>query len=187
MLHSQLAAFALAAITLAVSGCGGSSKTVSTSASVATTTAATSTPVTTTSTSSPPVRSVTVKVASGAPLTRAQWIAKGDAICTHLNAELETISVNKASELPRVLPQEAAYERNAFAKLVKLVPPTTMANDWRQYLTDLLQAAEDSTKLASENIGESLITSPLARATLAVRARSTQIAKHDGFKECSVT
>ena len=79
MLHSQLAALALAATTLAVSGCGGSSKT-----EPAKTTASTT--------------SGTAKTESGAPLTRAEFIARGEAICAHANAELNSHPIRSPKE-----------------------------------------------------------------------------------------
>ncbi len=185
MSHIRLAALALTATTLAVSGCGESSKTASTGTSAAAT-IATTTAVTTPATTTTPVPAVTVKVASGKPLTRAQWIAKGDAICAHFNAEAETIGVTGVAELPRVLPEEAAFERNTVAQLAKLTPPGPMANDWQRFLNDTLQLAEDADKLAQSGVpDEDLLKSPLARTIQETRRHATRIAKHDGFKACA--
>lgn len=185
---TRLTALALAAAGLAASGCGGSSSktgSISTSADATTGTATSaSAPATTTT----PVIIAKVKVASGKPLTRAQWIAKGDAICARVNAELETVSSKTIAELRRTLPQSAAYERVAVAELAKLVPPTAMVNDWQQFLTDTLQSAEDAVKLGeSVGPGQDVLKSPLATTIRAVREQMTKVAKRDGFKACSLT
>lgn len=186
MLHVQLGALALTllATMLAAAGCGGSSKTTETTASTTTTTGA-STPAVPTTASVP---AVTVTVASGKPLSRAQWIAKGDAICVRLSNELEGLSVKKAAELPRVLPLEAAYVRNEVAQLAKLVPPASKASDWQQFLTAGLQWAEGSAKLAEDGkLGDAITKAPLATAVVAIHEHLKQIAKIDGFQHCSST
>ncbi len=185
MSRKQLAALALAAISLAAAGCG-SSKSEATSTAASTTTASAKT--TSTSVAEPPATTlptVKVTVARGKPLTRAQWIAKGDKICGRYQAEIETLSVKKVSELPRVLPQEAAYVRAELGQLVKLVPPAAHAKEWQQLLNATLQWAEGSDMLASQpNLGGALLSSPVGRAVIAVHSNVVQIANHAGFKVC---
>lgn len=185
MLHANLAALALAATAATVSGCGGSSKSSTTAASTAapvvpvTTSAATATPLT--------LPSVAVRIGPGRPLTQTVWIARGDAVCARLNRELETITVKRARELPRVLPQEAAYERAAVAELAKLVPPAARTHDWQSYLVATLQLAEGSDRLAAEfsSLGDNVLKAPLAVALITARQHLNAIARHDGFKDCS--
>lgn len=183
MLHKYLVAFALAATTLAAAGCGGSSKAGSTSASAGTTpTTTTAAPVSTV-----PVPTVTVKVASGKPLARARWIVKGDAICARFHAELEAVHVKRAAELPRVLPQVAAYERAEVVQLARLVPPASKASDWQQFLNATLQEAEASAKLVEyARLGDAITRTPLAATMISLHNYRTKIAKRDDFKKCSL-
>jgi hypothetical protein len=130
---------------------------------------------------------VVVKVASGRHLTRTQWIAKSDAICTRLNTQLEAITVRKAWELPRVLPQEAALVRTEVSELAKLVPPASKTSAWQDFLTESLQWAEGSDKLvAYRNLGDEITKSPLAVNILAIRKHLTMIARQDGLIACAL-
>jgi hypothetical protein len=189
MSSKQLAALALAAMTLTTAGCGSSSKNGSTTTVAGAPAASTSSPVTTASTSTqasslPPA--VAVSVANGKPLTRARWIAKGDAICAELNRELQALKVKRAGELPRVLPQAAAYVRTEVVQLAKLVPPASKASDWKRFLSATLQWAEGTAKLAEfAKLGDSITVSPVAKATIALHGRLVSMAQHDGFKVCS--
>jgi hypothetical protein len=190
VLSAQFTAIALAAA-FAAGGCGGASKEVS-SATTASTEKATSTPSTasgpaTTSSPSPtPPPAVAVPIATGKPLSRSQWIARGDAICAKLNGELSKLPTSKISELPRVLPHAAALERVEVGQLAKLVPPASRTHDWERFLTDTLQWAEGSAKLAGyAKLGEAITASPVATATLAIHNQLTKLAKRDGFKDCS--
>lgn len=185
MLREQLAAFVLAVSMLVVAGCGGSSK--SGSATTAANTAVSSTTTATTATSSatlPPV--VAVPVARGKPLTRARWLANGDAICTRLFGEVKQLSVKGVNELPRVLPQAAAYERATVAELAKIVPPASKANDWETFLRTFLRSTQVEVKLAEYGkLGGAITRSPVATAWLTDQSKLRNIAKHDGFKVCS--
>jgi hypothetical protein len=180
MLHSQISALALVAITVAATGCGSSKNGLTASTGNASDTTITA-PTTATTTS--PTPTLMVKVASGKHLSRAQWIAKGDAICSHLEAVLETNNSKTAGPL-RVLPQAVAYERAAVAELARLVPPATMANDWQQFLSARLQMAEDGAKLA-EAPSDAITKSPLTAAIKTIYGRLTTIARRDGFKACA--
>ncbi len=187
MLHTTLVLLALAllATVLATSGCGGSSKSGSTGTPAAATTPATTTAAgTTATTASIPV--VTVKASSGKPLTRAQWMAKANALCTNLKNELSLLHVKFAAEFARTLPQEAAYVRVEVAHLAQLVPPASEASNWQQFLNAGLQWAEgDMQMLKYANQGAHILTSPAARATIAVYARVLALAKRSGLKACS--
>ena len=189
MLHTTLVLLALAllATVLATSGCGGSSKSGSTGTP---TTAAAATPATTTAAgttvTTASIPAVTVKVSSGKPLTRAQWIAKANALCTSLKNELSLLHVKFAAEFARTLPQEAAYVRVEVAHLAQLVPPASEASNWQQFLNASLQWAEgDMQMLKYANQGAHILTSPTARSTFAIYARVLAIAKRSGLNACS--
>jgi hypothetical protein len=165
-------------------GCGGSStsKHDATSQSEARATAVTGAAGTT------PAPFVTVKVSSGKPLTRAQWIAKGDAICTHFNHETAKLTVVSRSELFRVLPQAVAYMRVEVAELARLVPPRSKASEWQEFLNDNLQSLEDISKLVESTKAVSALTSsPLATAARNLRKHFEKVAGDNGFKVCSRT
>jgi hypothetical protein len=179
MLHMQLTALALAATALALSGCGGSSKSASTTSSAA------STPTTTNANVSvhlaPPIT-----IASGPPLTRAAWIAKGDAICTRTLDKLEATTAKTAEQLARLLPEAAVYDRTEANELSKLVPPTAMADSWAQIVDDLQKYGELTAKAAEyarvRNTNEGI---PVFDSANRTQQELTTIAKNDGFKICS--
>lgn len=191
MLHAYLA-FLVAASVLVAAGCGGSSKTTTTStsttsASTADTTTTTGTTVAgTTITSIPPAPIVSVKVASGKPLTRSQWIAKGNEVCGRLKAELEAIKVKATGELPRVLPQVAATERAEIAQLATLVPPSSKRSDWQQFLNISLQRAEDTARtVALARLGDAISQAPIFATVRGLQRELAAIAKRDGLRECA--
>jgi hypothetical protein len=192
MSHTQLAALALTAASLALSGCGGSSKT--TASTITATTSADSTPATSTtaaSTSLPPA--TTVKVAVGTPLTRAQLIAKSDAICARVNAEVDKIST-KVNAPPSVaqreflegFPKVARYETTETNELSKLVPAASLAQDWELIISDFHRYVQyaDASAHAAEAKDINAIT-PLIQPAEALHAKLNAIAKRDGFKSCS--
>lgn len=181
MFYARLAALALAATSLAAIGCGGSSKVGSTNASQATAS-------TTSSATSVASTTGTVKAASGTSLGYSQWIAKGDAICARLNAQLTASPVKAIQEFARALPQAAAYERIEYAQLAKLVPPPSKAADWQQFLTDTRLWAEDSAKLGEiAQAHKFSIGMQLVSKSRSLHEQLAKIAKQDGFKTCSIT
>jgi hypothetical protein len=189
MSSKQLAALALTTAALAAIGCGSSSKSVSSKSASTSSAASTASTRTVTPTELPrvtlPVASV--KIASGKPLTPARWIARGDAICGHLQGELEKTAIKRLADLPRVLPRWAAYVRVEVGQLAKLVPPASKASGWQQYLNEALQWGEGVAKLAeSTTAGNAILKSPLANAVARVHDHIQKVAKLYGLKECSL-
>jgi hypothetical protein len=176
VLYITLVAFTLALSALAIAGCGGGSKTTSTAASTATTTP----------TSSIASSGTTVTLAAGKPLSTAQWIAAGDAICAHANLKLSSVKIRTAQDFARLLPQAAAYDRAEISELRKLVPPTADRADWQQIIADLEKFTEYTDDVAQEMRFDNV---PEARQALAAgsatRAALAAIAKRDGFIECA--
>jgi hypothetical protein len=175
MLHTYLAALVLAAATLIASGCG-SSKTASTP------TAATATATTSATTST------TNAAASNKPLTRAEFIARGDAICEHLNQRLASLTARTQSAFLKALPQAATYEQAEYAELSKLTPPQALAKDWSEFLAATKEWSIDSAKLgeAARTAAGLAGAHALGLETKATHERLAHIAKRDGFKECSL-
>jgi hypothetical protein len=184
MLPTTLVAIVVTAlaITLIATGCGSSSKSRETGSS------ANSNSVLNSAASSAPATKPTgtVTVVIGKPLSHARWIAKGDAICRRLLGELTTLSVKSTAEYPRVLPQGAAFMRTALAQLAKLVPPTSQAKDWNEFLNTNLQWAEASEALAKFGyLGKAITKSQQALIQQKLERRGIAIATRDGFKVCS--
>lgn len=182
MLHAHLAALALAAAMFSASGCGSSSKTEST-----TTSAATPQSTTTAPTVPAPTSREEVKVQAGKPLSRAAWIAQGDAICSRANIKLSSTTAKTQQDFARLLPQAAAYERAEATELSKLVPPTATASDWQQVVVGIQKFGEFSARAGEyarvNNFNAAL---PIATAGNNAQRQFTAIAKRDGFKVCSL-
>ncbi len=196
MLHSHLGALALMAVAIATSGCGGSSsKTATTAAASSSQTSSTQTPADQTSstqtsstqTSAAPLVGVTtVHVASGTPLTRSALIAKADAICARTNIEIKAISVGNLTEFRRELPQAAIYYNAETNKLIKLVPPASLAHDWLTLIKSA-QLFSEYARLAGYDgqAGQNVI--PAVHSAGQARQPMTTVAQHDGFKDCVLT
>jgi ABC-type Fe3+-hydroxamate transport system substrate-binding protein len=192
MSHTQLAALALAAASLALCGCGGSSKTtVSTAASSAAATTATTTTIASTSLPA----ATTVKVAVGAPLTRAQLLAKGDAICARINVQVDKVTT-QASSSPNVsrqefyegIPKVARDYATEANELSKLVPPASLAHNWETILSDLHRYVQYEDLAAHEaEVKDAKAIVALIAPAEAIHAKLDAIAKRDGFRYCSVT
>jgi hypothetical protein len=190
MLHMQLAALVLAATTIAASGCGESSKSTSTAtqasstgASAATTAA---TPTTATSTVALPAPTAPIKVATGTPLARAQFIAAADAICARTNTKLAADVIVTKKEFGRVLPQVAIYDRTETNELSKLVPPAAMAHIWAHMLKDFQSYGEYTSTVARYAQANNFsAASPIINQADDVRRTLSVIAIGQGFKHCS--
>lgn len=182
MLLTQIAAFALAVTMLAVAGCGGSSKTTSSSKPAK---APTSTAAATVSTTITPATIVTV--ASGKPLTRAQWIAKGDAICSHMNKQIDASpAVESITDYARVLPQVAVYNKAAAAELSKLVPPASKRSDWNRVVKDIQLVGEYAVRTGEYAQANNLTAfRSLLNKGQTFYTQAAAITKRDGFKKCS--
>jgi hypothetical protein len=125
---------------------------------------------------------------SAKTLTRTVLIAKADVICKRLNVNRDSTPIRSQQDVARILSQHAIYERDELAELGKLVPPTSMANDWKRMLAGIQTLAEDTAK-----VGEYVKSNnrAAARPLISTAANAQQqvltIAKHNGFKECART
>jgi hypothetical protein len=141
MSRTRLVAVVLTVVTLAASGCGGSSKTGSTGAS----TGAALTSTTATSTA----KAATTKATSRRPMTRAELtlIARAGAICKRINARHALLKLPTPQAIAREIPLFASYQQAALAELLKLTPPASMAHEWKQFAAVAKTLARDTTRL----------------------------------------
>jgi hypothetical protein len=168
---------ALAAIALSAPGCGGSSHSQSAATASTTTTVAT-----------PPPPTATVKLASGRPLTRAEWIARGEVICTRTNTQLSATTSPSEREYPRVLPQLAVYEWTEARELSKLVPPRSKTHDWAQIVKNLQLDGDYLNTLASYFQAKNKRAAyQLLGTAERLHQQLNAIARRDGFNECTHT
>jgi hypothetical protein len=183
MLHMQFTALVLTAITLAISSCGSSKTNSSSTSTVGTETQASTTTSTTATTTT---GSEEIKIHTGKPLTRIVWISNGDAICARANVKINSTKAKTQNDFDRVFPQAAAYERAEATELSKLVPPSTMASDWRQIVSDLQKYGEFTAKAgeyAQANNFQGAL--PIIAAADTTERQLKAVAKRDGFKACS--
>jgi hypothetical protein len=177
MLHSQLAALALAAATLVASGCG-SSKTGSTSA---TATAATSTATTAATTAK------VTTAASTKPVTPADAvvIAKAGAICKRVRAKSKSINFRTARTLAYSIPRFAAYQQAAFTELHKLVPSASLAHEWHQFTTAAHTLASDINKIGQDaKTYHFAAERPVTASIVEDKARMIELAKQVAITGC---
>jgi hypothetical protein len=148
MSRTRIAALALAATTLAASGCGESSKTTTS--------------------------------------TRAEFIAKADAICGRVNARRASTHIRTHQDFVRLIPPLAAYEQTAITELGKLTAPASMANDWRQIVAGDQTITNDTAKLGEYETSKNFAA---ARALIATSSQAQvqmmATAKRDGFSDCA--
>lgn len=173
MLHIRVATLALAATALAISSCGGSTKSSS-------------------DTASNPQSTPTVSVpANTAPLTRAKLIAQADTICgriyTRLNHRRQAVTQQAIAGVALEL---AAYERGSVTELEKLVPPASLANDWKQIVAGVHVLAADAAKIGEYAKANQLET-PAGQAFIARTGvhgiHAAAVARRDGFTGCAAT
>jgi hypothetical protein len=177
MLHAQLGALALAATALVASGCGGSSKSGTTHTVVAT--------AATTTANSSTVPTAGEKVAAGKPLTRAELVARANAICGSTHTKLSAISVKTGEQFTRVLPQIAIYDSVEFKELRKLTPPASMAHEWARIVGGVHLYSEYVNRIANyAQANNSTSAAPLFRAANALHRQLVALAAHNGIRHC---
>jgi hypothetical protein len=182
MKRAGVVAAALVATMLAASGCGGSSdssKSSSKSSTHAESIASSS----------------TIALPPSKPLTRAQLIAKADAICSRVNAKFASYASAKlpngenllsAKGLAEATPQLVSAEQSALAELHKLTPPAELTSAWKQMLSGAQTIAVGTTRVGeyakANNLGGA--TSVLQSVADAER-QAYAAAKEAGLVDCT--
>lgn len=119
------------------------------------------------------------------PLTHAELVSKASAICKTITAKLAKKSTNSEQEIARVAPELTFFEQKALSELSKLVPPADLERDWKQFVADAEELAENTSKLGEYAKANNL----KAARGLITSSETTQhqmqaIAKRDGLTEC---
>ncbi|HEY2142002.1 MAG TPA: hypothetical protein VGG98_08080 [Solirubrobacteraceae bacterium] len=101
-------------------------------------------------------------------------IARADAICRRLNAELAASkpASQGVHEIARVAPRRAALEQAAVSELSKLMPPAKIAREWQRVVAYRRTLAQELVKAAQ-----------FARANDIAAIRSLATSKARGHKE----
>jgi hypothetical protein len=176
MQKRNLTALALAATALAASGCGGSSKS---SSQTATTTAqvASSAQTTPATQTQPP--------STTPPLTKAELIAKADPICALLTARRDANKVRSKQDYIRTIGELSPYEQQTISELSALTPPASLAAVWSEilasYKTIHASLATIAQKLAAN---EEAAASSLFKKSTQLHEHTFALARSHGFKEC---
>jgi hypothetical protein len=122
------------------------------------------------------------------PLTRAQLLAKADATCRRINVKLSATHPAKSpQEVVHDASELVSYEQRGLAELSRLIPPASMASDWKAIIAGAQTLADNTVKIVERVKAEKNFIG--ARALLAestkIQERTVAIAKRDGFKDCS--
>jgi len=177
MLGAQFAVLAFATVALAAASCGRSSK-----PATSTTTAAA--PSTSAATTTAPA----IAIARGKSLTRAKWLAQGDAICAHVNREVAAISVRSAAEYASAMHQIVAYYDIEASSLSKLVPPPSMASDAARLVSGVQVLIESLNRAGQAfQAGQGKVGFQLLGKAMEVQRQPIAVARHAGLKKCTAT
>ena len=181
-MHTRLPVLVLVVTVLSIAGCGGSGKASSNSVS-STDAGSTSAGATSASTTTPG----TTAIASGTPLSRSRLIAKADAICQRLSAELSASpTISTKQELIAAASRRTALEQAALAELSKLTPPGSMAHDYQQLLAGRQTVIEDLKKLGEDTAtGNTRAEDAVYASSASVIRQMAATAQRNGFKYCA--
>jgi hypothetical protein len=127
---------------------------------------------------------------SSKALTRAELTQKADAICKRVNVKLGATSgqVKTQADLARLAPQLVSFEQGALAELSKLVPPSNLASDWKEILTDAQTLADDTAKLGEyAKTKQTVATRELVATSAKVQQKLVATAKRNGLTDCENT
>lgn len=160
---------AIAGALLVIGGCGGSAKPQSGTAAPA-------------SAQSP----ISETAKPTALLTRAQLIAKGDAICYRLNVRRSATRIERPQDYETLFPALAAYELTGATEMSNLTPPTSMARDWQQMIAGARNVARATAMVHTDSEARSKAFSERVEPVLFAGIKQlTAAARRAGFKECS--
>ncbi len=130
----------------------------------------------------------TAGAATGGSDSRSRFVARADAACKRINAEILAIKSRHttAAEIKRVVPHTLSIERKALGELAALTPPASIASDWRRmlgYRRTLAGELAQLLALAKQNGGTSI--EPLVVSKRRTHRALSKTATGAGFKDCS--
>ncbi len=120
------------------------------------------------------------------PLSVAQLISKGDAICYRLNAKRRIISIGGPEDYERLIVPLAAYERTAATEMENLTPPPSLAHAWQQIVLGTQTLARLTGHFHTYAEASNLkLSRPFDAELGRAMDQVTRSAKQAGFKDCS--
>lgn len=124
--------------------------------------------------------------ASSTALTKAQLIAKADAICARFWREYHAHGTTDAKELTTKIHLIAGYELKEAKELRKLTPPAGMAFDWKRILAGHQAMANDSV-MAERYFKRGVLQAMQRLVNKAAHVQETVLltARRNGFKDCA--
>jgi hypothetical protein len=168
----------LCAVTLAVAvtGCGKSDQVASGSSQVSGKASGTGTTH----------NSTVTKPAQDAASTKTAVTARANAICAAINREREQITLTSKQSYLTLVPSLIATERRAIKELEAVIPPTSVARDWRQILADARTIVNESTTtLNSIRQGNIAAVRMLLTHGKETQEQMATLSTRDGFDECA--
>jgi hypothetical protein len=120
------------------------------------------------------------------PLSRAQLISKVNEICYRVNAKRASITITGAKEFERDIPRLAGYELAAAAEMSELIPPPSMAADWKRVvngtraLSEITSSVHSFAEVLSDKHGR-ILDAAISKAM----RRVAKAAKRSGFETCA--
>lgn len=115
-------------------------------------------------------------------------LAKANAICNRLNAELEADKPASKSiaEIARVTPRHIEYETRSVDELSRLTPPTATAAQWRLMISARRALAAELVELErAAKAGNEAAIKGLAVSKKRVHAKLAAAATHAGLTGCT--
>jgi hypothetical protein len=180
MLQTTLIALALSALTLAVSGCGKSSKVEGTQTQSTAAQSTASQPVATVATTRP-----------SHPEADTVMIKKANAICKRIIARRASYRATTQQQFVRMAAEQAMFERSVLAEMSALTPTgSSLVNAWRQ-IVPAAQALATATAKIGEYAGSGQLGSKtgisLVNQRRTIEFQALALAKRVGIVECSLS
>jgi hypothetical protein len=124
---------------------------------------------------------------SSGRLSRAELITQADNICARVNAKIAANPIRSTRALAELAPQLSAYGKAAASELGKLTPPSALASDWHEFVTDYGRVAQSTADLGKAFAAGNRRAAPsFLRQAVKTQQAMLALAKRDGFDACSV-
>lgn len=183
MLPARLLTLVVAVVVVAITGCGGASKS-SSDASLSTQQKTSNSQTT----DAQPSASSTATTSSShtKPLTRNELITKADLICRRVNAKRAATRFAHSGDYARLVPSLAEYQMAAVAAMRALIPPASMESSWNQivfYAQEFAHSIAEFGRYAKANKLNDIAS--VSIAGVKAHEQMLAIAKHEGFHDCA--